>query len=411
MRALRGAAALLRGAAGCTLAPQLAALPGAGALAAAELARRLDQGWAVRHAATATGDVSGRGPSRTRAPNAGKRGEKTADGRPKPDERTVADLVRRGWFESEEAAVALLTKTKSIGSRFPFETAEPAADWLEAALGPEPVKNGLCPAAKAVRGFPHLLYRDAATLQRKWDALTLPAERGGVGIAFSTEQAREVVRLHPQLLTFSVDTFKAGWSMLTEGGLCQTVEEARQCILRGPEILRFNHDKVMQRVALLMSFGYVEALAVVLKQPRVLNYKEATVKEHAAWWQQTGLDHVKLVTVLPQLLGGVSVKELQAKLNFLSHLAKLSVADLNCGAPFFIAKPDKLRSRFFYALKHGALERYKLSSLIFCSEARFLRLVHQLDQVADARKVAEFKQELASPAFRAWAAQEEARRL
>ena len=147
-----------------------------------------------------------------RAPNTGKYGETTADGRPLPDERTVADLVRRGWFNSEQAAVALLTRASSRTERFPFETAEHAADWLEATLGPEPVKDGLCPAARAVRSFPNLLYKDAATLQRKWDALTWSAEQGGVGIAFSAEQAREAVRKQPQLLSFSVDAYKTGWS-------------------------------------------------------------------------------------------------------------------------------------------------------------------------------------------------------
>ena len=128
----------------------------------------------------------------------GKLGEKTADGRPKPDERTVADLVRRGWFVSEEEAVALLTRVRACHSRYAFETAEPAADWLEATLGPEPVKDGLCPAARVVKRDPSLLYKDAATLQRKWDALTLSTERGGVGIAFSTEQAREAICKQPQ---------------------------------------------------------------------------------------------------------------------------------------------------------------------------------------------------------------------
>jgi hypothetical protein len=137
---------------------------------------------------------------RTRRPYPATRGEKTAEGRPKPDERTVADLVRRGWFKSEEAAVALLTRAKTGHNRYAFETAERAADWLEATLGPEPVKDGLCPAARAVFGDPFLLWQDAATLQRKWDALTLPAERGGVGIELSTEQAREAVRKHPQVL-------------------------------------------------------------------------------------------------------------------------------------------------------------------------------------------------------------------
>jgi len=69
---------------------------------------------------------------RQRAPNVGVLGEKTADGRPKPDERTVADLVERGWFKTEAVVVALLTKTPSRVSRFPYETAKPAADWLEA---------------------------------------------------------------------------------------------------------------------------------------------------------------------------------------------------------------------------------------------------------------------------------------
>ena len=94
--------------------------------------------------------------------------------------------------------------------------------------------------------------------------------------------------------------------------------------------------------------------------------------------------------------------------SFLRGVAKLSVADLNNGGPFFSAKLDKLRSRFFYALKHGALERCKLSTLTFCSDARFLRRVHQLDALADVREVVEYKHEVASASFQAWAAQEEA---
>ena len=155
------------------------------------------------------------------APQVGVRGEKTADGRPKPDERTVADLVERGWFKTEEAAVTLLTRRRTGHNRYAFETAKSAADWLEATLGRVPVKGGVLPAAKAVIRFPDLLFQDAATLQRKWDALTLPVEQGGVGIAFSQEQAREVFLKHPQVLSYATDTLKRGWSMLTatEGGL------------------------------------------------------------------------------------------------------------------------------------------------------------------------------------------------
>ena len=147
-----------------------------------------------------------------RAPRVGVLNEKTADGRPKPDERTVADLVRRGWFKSEEAAVALLTRKKTNNNRYAFETAERAADWLEATLGPEPVKDGLCPAAQLVKRQPSLVYRGAATLQRKWDALTLSIDDGGVGIMLSVEQAREVIRKEPSVLQLGVDTSESAGS-------------------------------------------------------------------------------------------------------------------------------------------------------------------------------------------------------
>jgi len=188
MRALRSAAALLRGVAGLALAPQRVLGAGAGLQAAAELAHRLDQGCAARHAATAAGGDPPRAHDtaaeaavsrRRKAPNVGKYGEKTADGKPEPDERTVEDLVRRGWAETEEDAVALLTRRKTGVNRYAFETAKPAADWLEATLGREPLKGGVRPAAKAVKAFPDLLFRDATTLQRKWDGLADAA--GGAG--------------------------------------------------------------------------------------------------------------------------------------------------------------------------------------------------------------------------------------
>jgi hypothetical protein len=228
---------------------------------------RLDQGCAARlvvaaegepepaalHSA-AEGEAEPQKRRRKRAPNVGERGETTADGKPEPDERTVEDLVRRGWFESEEDAEALLTRKKSQHQRFPYETAQPAADWLETMLGLVQLKGGLLPAAKAVKACPQLLCQDAATLQRSWDALTLPAEQGGVGIAFSEEQAREAVLKHPRVLSYATDTLKRGWLMLTatEGGLGLSPDEARSCILRCAEVLRFDHDAFVRRVELLI---------------------------------------------------------------------------------------------------------------------------------------------------------------
>ena len=351
-----------------------------------------------------------------RAPKVGKLGEKTAAGRPKPDERTVADLVRRGWFVSEEAAVALLTRGKTGNNRYAFETAEPAADWLEATLGPEPVKDGLCPAAKAVCRFPELLNLDAAALQRKWDALTLSSEPGGVGIAFSTEQAREAIRKHPQLLSYSVETYKTGWSMLTDekDGLNLPHEEARTCILRAPAVLRFDNDDVVRRVALLKCLGYEEARAMVLKEPRVLNYREETVKEAAAWWQRTGLDHGKIVTAIPNLLGLCSVEELQAKLDFLRHVAGMSKEDLNnAGALFTCSLDGRLRPRYFYALLKGAV--YSCSTFTLMAEADPAYVAYALGRrncrkkPASKDEVSRFREEVASPEFAAWRVAQEAK--
>ena len=349
-----------------------------------------------------------------RAPNVGEFGETTEDGKPKPDERTVADLVRRGWFKSEEAAVAVLTRGKGNGSRYPFETAEPAADWLEATLGPEPMKDGLCPAARAVKGDPSLLTRDEATLQRKWDALTLSREQAGMGIAFSTEQAREAVRKYPQLLGFSLETYKAGWSMLTttKDGLGLTLEKAHKCILRTPVVLLYDNDKFVLRINLLESLGYVEALRMVLAHPRVLTSKVETAKESAAWWKQSGLDHVKIVTAIPTLLGGVPADLLQAKLNFLSRVAGMSNDDLNkSGVLFTLSLDGRLRTRYFYALlKHRLGGRYGINSLMQVTDAAFLAMMQggpSTDRASKA-EVARYQKLVASAGFVAWRKRQEA---
>ena len=354
---------------------------------------------------------------RQKAPNVGERGEKTADGKPKPDERTVADLVERGWFESEEAAVALLTRRRTGHNRFVFETAEPAADWLETRLGREPLKHGVLPAAKTVKLFPELLLCDAATLQHKWDAMTLMEGQGGVGIAFSQEQAREAVLKHPQILNHATDTLKRGWLMLTasEGGLGLSPEEARSCILRCPEVLRFDHDAVVRRVTLLKSLGYPRAHDMVLKESRVLNYKEETVREHAAWWRQSsGLDHVKLVTSLPNLLGVAPVDELQAKLDFLSVVAGMSTAELNkAGVLFALSLDDRLRARYFYALQEGRLARFtSMNTMMQVKDSVFLAMLQgrpsTTKEFASELEVERYKKLVASAEFVAWREEQEA---
>ena len=349
-----------------------------------------------------------------RAPNVGEPGETTPDGKPKPDERTVADLVRRGWFKSEEAAVALLTRGKTNKHRYAFETAERAADWLEATLGPAPVKDRLCPATRAVMTNPLLFTHSAAALQRKWDALTLPTERGGVGIELSTEQAREAVSKQPSLLGYSVETYKTGWTMLTatENVLGLSLEEARKCILRGPEVLRFDHGKVVLRVKLLESLGYADARTMVLRNSRVLNFKEETVRGNVAWWKQSGLDHVKLVTAHPTLLGSSKATELQARLEFLRRVAGMSNEDLNNAASLFgFGLDGRLRTRYFYALQKHRLARFtSMHTLMKATDAMFLAMMQGgscYDRASKA-EVARYQKLVASAGFVAWRERQEA---
>ena len=353
---------------------------------------------------------------RQRAPNTGEHGEKTADGKPKPDERTVADLLERGWFKTEEVVLQVLGRSsKSSGARFPFETAKPTADWLEATLGLEPLKGGVLPAAKAVKLFPELLCRDRATMLRKWDALTLPVEQGGVGCLLSQEQAREAVLKYPQILGYTTDTLKRGWSMLTAtvSGLGLLPDEARSCILRNPAVLRFDHDAVVRRVELLRSLGYPEAYKMVLKQSPVLMYAEETVREHAAWWKQTGLDHAKIVESHPGLLGAPTTAELRAKLDFLSIVVGMSTAELNkAGVLFTLSLDVRLRARYFYTLMKGRLGRFGSKSTMFkATDASFLAMLQGQSCKARASEleVARYDKLVKSAKFAAWRERQEAR--
>ena len=262
-----------------------------------------------------------------------------------------------------------------------------------------------------------MLCQDATTLQRKWDALTLPAEQGGVGIAFSEEQAREAVLKHPQLLSYTTDKLQRGRSMLTatDGGLGLSLEEARGRILFSPTVLLYDHDAVVRRVELLHSLGYPKAHKMVLKASGVLHYKDETIREHDAWWKHTGLDHGKLVTSWPTLMGGVSVEALQAKLDFLSCVVGMSTAELNNAGVLFTCSLDgRLRARYFYALLKGRLARFGSMSTMFAeTDTSFLAMLHgQTRALARAARagdleVALYREQVASAEFVAWRERQE----
>ena len=154
---------------------------------------------------------------------------------------------------------------------------------------------------------------------------------------------------------------------------------------------------------------------MVLKQPRVLMYKDETVKETAAWWKQSGLDHVKIVTAIPTLLGVCSVEELQAKLDFLRHVAGMSYEDLNnAGALCTHSLDGRLRPRYFYALQKQQLGgRHGISTLMKATDAQFVAIMQggtSRDRATEA-EVASFREHVASPEFAAWSKEQEARIL
>jgi len=290
--------------------------------------------------------------AKRRARHSGEHGEKTAQGKPKPDEPTVELLTRRpGWFESEDEAVAVLTRAKTGHNRFPLKTALRMVDWLEATLGPEPVKDGMCPGARAVKVYPDLLTKDAATLQRNWEALQ-------EALTLSPELGREAVRKYPQVLSCPPATLQRGWSMLTatDGGLGLSAEDARSCIILNPRVLFAKFEDFTRCVELLRSLGFEDAHRMALAHTTVIDYGDDCVRAHAAWWRQSGLDHLKIVAMQPTLLGGVAIEELQAKLDFLIRVVGMSTAELNNASSLFGRKlNERLRARYFYARLKGKL--------------------------------------------------------
>jgi hypothetical protein len=170
----------------------------------------------------------------------------------------------------------------------------------------------------------------------------------------------------------------------------------------------------VRRVELLKSLGYPKAYEMVLKESRVLHYKDETVREHVAWWKQSGLDHVKLVSAQPNLLGVAPVDELQAKLDFLRCVAGMSPAELNNAASLFTRDLDgRLRARYFYTLQEDKLARFgSINTMMQVKDSTFLAMLQGRSSItkelASEPEVARYKQQVASAEFVVWRERQEA---
>ena len=328
-----------------------------------------------RESAAAQGDADGdaassaaseaRAPTRRKkAPRVGTLNEKTASGRPKPDVRTVARLVELGWWDTAEAAEAVLTRRKTK-SRYTFETAGPAIDWLLNTLGGEKHSSGRCLAAHAVFSIPLILTYNASALQRGWELVTLSREAGGLGLS---------------------------------------EEVARRRVATNPTILNYSRESVQKRAAFLETLGVPDGCAAIASQFRVLGFAEETLRCKAEWLRSQGLDVKRILSSHPSLLM-LAAKSLLPKLDFMLNVVRLDVGNL---IPVLLASSldKKLRPRFFYAMQH-AKQRYALSSLVCSSDATIVKMVHRLEKPATVNEIAAYKAHIASPAFRAYMDEQE----
>ena len=306
-----------------------------------------------------------RAPTRAkRASHVGVHGEKTARGRPKPDVRTVARLVELGWWDTAEAAETMLTRLKTH-KRFAFETAGPAIDWLINTLGEEKHSSGRCLAAHAVHRFPLILAYKTSTLQRGWEVVTLQREAGGLG--------------------------------LSEG-------VARKRFAGQPQLHLYTKESVQKRAAFLETLGVPDGRTAIAGGFTLLGFAEKRLRSNAEWFGLQGLDVKQVLSSNPWLITRAA-KNLSPKIDFMLNVVCLN-ADNLAGLLTFSLE-NTLRPRFFYAMQQTE-KRYTLSSLVKCSDAIYMKMIHRLKKpAATVNEIAAYKAHIASPAFLAYMDEQE----
>jgi len=346
---------------------QLAAPSGSGSEAAPASERAAvrsgDAGLAAQAALAAPA------PSRAKmAPRVGVYGEKTASGRPKPDVRTVARLVELGCWATAEEAEAALTR-RAAGSRFPFETAGPAIDWLFDTLGEEEHSRGLSCAALAVFQYPRLLTYSTALLQRGWETVVLSREDGGLGLVEKV---------------------------------------ARRRVASFPPVMSFSREFVLKRAAFLETLGVPDGRAAIARDLRLLSSSDETLQRGAEFLRSQGLDVERLLSDQPTLLCSISSDVLLGKIDFLRSVVGLVNSEVS--ARFFTASLEEtMRPRYFYALQRSFTYACKFETLLTYVDATFVKRVDGFARGVhpSAEEVAAYRAHIASPAFRVYMDEQE----
>jgi len=118
----------------------------------------------------------------------------------------------------------------------------------------------------------------------------------------------------------------------------------------------------------------------------------------------------RMLSSHPNLLCGYSEDVLSHKLDFLRRVVGLDNAAIR--APYLTySVADRLRPRYFYALQRGALQHYAYSTLVACSEAKFVKMAHGLARGTQAtlEDLTACREHTESPAFRAYMDEQEVR--
>ena len=303
-----------------------------------------------------------------RAPNAGVHGEKTASGRPKPDERTVARLLELGWWATAEEAEVRLTRGKGP-ERYAYETAGPAIDWLIETLGEgkHPSSSKRSCAAHAVFKHPHILTHSTSAIQAGWEMVVHPQEAGGLGLP---------------------------------------VDVARRRVASFPPVLHYSKEFVAKRATFLDTLGVPDGRAAIARVFTLLSPTDESLREGAEWLRAQGLDVVRMVSAHPMLML-LSPDGLLPKLDFMRSVVGLNTSEII--PRLLAASSDKMRPRYFYARQRG-VERYAFSTLVLPVDADYLKMANSLAKGthATAADVAAYKAHIATPAFRAYMDEQEA---
>jgi hypothetical protein len=382
--------AAVAGAAGA-FADEAAAVPTAPApAAAAPLRRRRAPPLAATAAAVTSPPPVVKRPAPRHGSDMRVRGETTADGRPKPDERTVAELARRRWCSDAAQAEQLLARLRN-STRFPYPTALGVIDWL----------------CQTLPGDEEAVFEDGR----------------------SDSVAARAFRRHPQLLAFSADTLAARWASLlrprAQGGLGLDLEAARKRVAAAPKLLNFLPQTLLARAELLQHLGARDGVNELCRHPDLASIGEPTLLAKVAWLQAQGLDPVIVLAKQVALLQ-LTPESMLPKLRFLRSVVGLSDPQIAHVAPVLgYSLAARLRPRFLFALHYGADTKTDLLSLMIFTDARFVSFVQRHAEPAALRAPAWgpaapappatwsaewYRTVVEGPAFEEWADTQEAER-